>query len=85
VAEFATVVREVISPRPNIVAISADATLEQLRQMVITDSTRIPVYEQNIDQVIASPCARHVELKNRTGDHASRLSAPSGWSRKPSR
>ena len=54
VVEFGDkVVREVMTPRPNIVAISADATLEQLRQLVITEQySRIPVYEQTIDQVI---------------------------------
>jgi len=46
------VVREVMTPRPNIVAIQADATLEQLRELVITEQySRIPVYEQNIDQI----------------------------------
>jgi CBS domain containing-hemolysin-like protein len=35
------------------VAIAADATLEQLRQLVINEQySRIPVYEQNIDQMI---------------------------------
>ncbi len=54
VVEFGDkVVREVMTPRPNIVGISADATLEQLRQLVINEQfSRIPVYEQNIDQVI---------------------------------
>jgi putative hemolysin len=54
VVEFGDkVVREVMTPRPNIVAISADSTLEQLRQLVITEQySRIPVYEQNIDQII---------------------------------
>lgn len=47
------VVREVMTPRPNIVAIQSDATLEQLRQLVITEQySRIPVYEQNIDQIV---------------------------------
>jgi putative hemolysin len=42
-----------MTPRPNIVAIAADATLEQLRQLVINEQfSRIPVYEQNIDQMI---------------------------------
>jgi putative hemolysin len=54
VVEFGDkVVREVMTARPNIVAIQADATLEQLRQLVINEQySRIPVYEQNIDQVI---------------------------------
>ena len=53
VVEFGDkVVREVMTPRPNIVAISADATLEQLRQLVINEQfSRIPVYEQNIDRI----------------------------------
>jgi putative hemolysin len=54
VVEFGDkVVREVMTPRPNIVAIPADASLEQLRQLVITEQySRIPAYEQNIDQII---------------------------------
>jgi magnesium and cobalt exporter, CNNM family len=54
VVEFGdTVVREVMTPRPNIVAIEADATLEQLRQLVINEQySRIPVYENTIDSVI---------------------------------
>jgi len=53
VVEFGDkVVREVMTPRPNIVGISADSTLEQLRQLVISEQySRIPVYEQNIDQI----------------------------------
>jgi CBS domain containing-hemolysin-like protein len=53
VVEFGDkVVREVMTPRPNIIAISADATLEQLRQLVITEQySRIPVFEQTIDQI----------------------------------
>jgi putative hemolysin len=54
VVEFGDkVVREVMTPRPNIVAISADSNLEQLRQLVITEQySRIPAYEENIDQIV---------------------------------
>src|SRR5579871_6638707 len=54
VVEFGDkVVREVMTPRPNIVSISADATLEQLRQLVITEQySRIPAFEQSIDQIV---------------------------------
>lgn len=46
-------VREVMTPRPNIVAIGADRSLEDLRQLVIHEQfSRIPVYESTIDQVI---------------------------------
>jgi len=54
VVEFGDkVVREVMTPRPNIVAITADSTLEQLRQLVINEQySRIPIYEGSIDQII---------------------------------
>ena len=54
VVEFGDkVVREVMTPRPNIVAISANASLEQLRQLVITEQySRIPIFEPTIDQVL---------------------------------
>lgn len=54
VVEFGDkVVREVMTARPDIVAIAADADLEQLRQLVINEQySRIPVYEQTIDQII---------------------------------
>jgi len=46
-------VREVMTPRPNIVAVEADASLEDLRQLVINEQySRIPVYEGSIDSVI---------------------------------
>ncbi|HEV2200411.1 MAG TPA: hemolysin family protein [Bryobacteraceae bacterium] len=45
-------VREVMTPRPRIVAISQAATLEALRQLVINEQySRIPVYEESIDQI----------------------------------
>lgn len=54
VVEFGDkVVREVMTPRPKIVATSADASLEELRRLVINEQySRIPVYEGSIDQVI---------------------------------
>jgi putative hemolysin len=46
-------VREVMTSRPNIVAIAADRSLEDMRQLVIHEQySRVPVYEQNIDQII---------------------------------
>lgn len=54
VVEFGDkVVREVMTPRPSIVAIQSDAPLAELRRLVINEQySRIPVYEQNIDTVI---------------------------------
>ncbi len=45
-------VREVMTPRPRVVGIRQDATIEELRQLVIHEQfSRIPVYEDNIDQI----------------------------------
>lgn len=46
-------VREVMTPRPNIVAIAEDKTLEDLRQLVIHEQySRIPVYRGSIDNIV---------------------------------
>jgi putative hemolysin len=46
-------VREVMTPRPKIVAIEANRTLEDLRELVIHEQySRIPVYEETIDHII---------------------------------
>ena len=54
VVEFGDkVVREVMTPRPNIVAISVEASLAELRQLVIHEQySRIPVFEGTIDTVV---------------------------------
>jgi len=53
VVEFGDkVVREVMTPRPRIIAIPAESTLEELRQLVIHEQySRVPVFEKNIDQI----------------------------------
>jgi putative hemolysin len=60
VVEFGDkVVREVMTPRPNIVSIAADATLEELRQLVIHEQySRIPIHEGSIDRIIGFVHAR---------------------------
>jgi putative hemolysin len=54
VVEFGDkVVREVMTPRPAMVAIQADETLERLRQLVINEQySRIPVFEESIDHIV---------------------------------
>src|SRR2546430_7259628 len=45
-------VREVMTPRPDIVAIAADATLEELHgEFVGTRFARVPVYEKSLDDI----------------------------------
>jgi CBS domain containing-hemolysin-like protein len=47
------VVREVMTPRPNMVAIQADETLAQLHELVVNEQySRIPVYRTSIDDII---------------------------------
>jgi putative hemolysin len=46
-------VREVMTPRPDIVAVSADAPLEELHtKLVNTGFTRIPAFENSIDDIV---------------------------------
>jgi CBS domain containing-hemolysin-like protein len=45
-------VREVMTPRPDIVAIAADATLEELHaKFVETKFSKMPVYERTLDEI----------------------------------
>lgn len=66
-------VREVMTPRPNVVAIEADRTLEEFRQLVINEQySRIPVYGTSIDDIIGFVHVRDIlqldeeERKSRT-------------------
>ena len=46
-------VREVMTARPRIIAIEARSTVEELRQLLIEEEhSRIPVYEETIDNVL---------------------------------
>ncbi len=54
-------VREVMTPRPRIVAIEAGASLEQLRQLLIKEEySRIPVFEGTIDSLLGFVHVRDV-------------------------
>jgi putative hemolysin len=48
-----TLVREVMTPRPDIVAIPVDATLDELRALFKEQEySRIPVYQENLDNIL---------------------------------
>ena len=48
-----TLVREVMTPRPDIVAIRVDATLDELRALFREQEySRIPVYGENLDNIL---------------------------------
>jgi CBS domain containing-hemolysin-like protein len=54
-------VRDVMTPRPEVVSIPADATVEQLRRVLVeTKYSRIPVYENALDEIIGIAYARDV-------------------------
>jgi putative hemolysin len=48
-----TVVKEVMTPRPDIVAIRADASLQDLRTLFREEQySRMPVYRENLDNIV---------------------------------
>jgi putative hemolysin len=56
-------VRELMTPRPDIVAISAGASLDELRGLFMESKySRIPVYEQSLDDVFGVVHARDLLL-----------------------
>ncbi|HEY6464385.1 MAG TPA: hemolysin family protein [Candidatus Acidoferrales bacterium] len=62
VMEFGeTRVRDVMTPRPDVVAIAASATLEDLRKLMVTTKySRVPAYENSLDDVIGIAMSRDV-------------------------
>jgi magnesium and cobalt exporter, CNNM family len=48
-----TLVREVMTPRPDMVAVHADATLDDLRTLFREQEySRVPVYNENLDNIV---------------------------------
>ncbi|MCC7186883.1 MAG: HlyC/CorC family transporter [Acidobacteria bacterium] len=48
-----TLVREVMTPRPDVVAVHADATVDDLRALVREQQySRMPVYRDNLDNIV---------------------------------
>ena len=48
-----TLVREVMTPRPDIVAIQADASIDDLRQLLQEQEySRLPVFAENLDNIV---------------------------------
>ena len=64
-------VREVMTPRPDVIAISARATLEELRERVVeTKFSRLPVYEKSLDDIVGIAMARDMlEVPDRDAAH----------------
>lgn len=54
-------VRDVMTPRPDVVAIPAQATVEELRRRVVeTKFSRLPVYEKSLDDIAGIVVARDI-------------------------
>lgn len=64
-------VREVMTPRPAIIAIPVDRTLDELRALVRSEQfSRVPVYENTIDHIIGFIHVRDLwEMEDRDRDH----------------
>ncbi len=81
VVEFGdTVVREVMTPRPDVVAVQAGATLSELRTLFVERQySRLPVYEEDLDHVLGFVFVKDlVPLADTAGDERiiSRLLRP---------
>jgi putative hemolysin len=73
-----TQVRQVMTPRPDMVAISADSTVADLRQLMReTKYSRIPVYGENLDDIVGVITLRDlVEYEGDEGDTLRGLCRP---------
>ena len=64
-----TLVREVMTPRPDIVAIPAGATLSELRALFREQEySRIPVYQENLDNILGVVFVKDLILLGDTPD-----------------
>ena len=66
-----TTVAEVMTPRPDIIAIANDATIDEAEEMILEEGhSRLPVYEETIDQIIGVILWRDVWRSRRKGDRS---------------
>ncbi|MBE0448440.1 MAG: HlyC/CorC family transporter [Actinobacteria bacterium] len=64
-----TVVREVMVPRMDMVAVSADAPIEEVLSLIIREGhSRIPVYEDTVDNVIGVIYAKDLLIQVQKGN-----------------
>jgi CBS domain containing-hemolysin-like protein len=64
-------VRDVMTPRPDVIAIRSTASLEDLRELIIkTKFSRLPVYDKSLDDVVGIVFARDMlEVPDRDRPH----------------
>jgi magnesium and cobalt exporter, CNNM family len=64
-----TLVREVMTPRPDIVAISSESTIRELRALFREQEySRIPVFKENLDNIQGIVFVKDLFLLNEAGD-----------------
>lgn len=64
-------VREVLSPRPDVTAVPADATVDEaMRVITETGFSRIPVYQESLDHIIGVLYAKDLLRYLRVGEQA---------------
>jgi CBS domain containing-hemolysin-like protein len=65
-----TIVREVMVPRPDVVAIEADKTLRDVQALVLEHGySRVPVYREDLDDVVGIVYAKDVLKALHQGKH----------------
>lgn len=65
----ATEVQEVMVPRVNIVAVSVDATIEEVRQRIVESGhSRLPVYDETLDTIVGILYIKDLFCAEATGD-----------------
>src|SRR5271170_1061695 len=64
-------VRDLMTPRPDVIAIRAAATLEELSELIVEKKfSRIPVYEKSLDDIVGVVMARDIlEVSDRDAAH----------------
>ncbi|MCL6471678.1 MAG: hemolysin family protein [Firmicutes bacterium] len=64
-----TIVREVMVPRMDMVAVNVDAPLEEVLSLIIREGhSRIPVYEETVDNVVGIIYAKDLLIQMRKGN-----------------
>jgi putative hemolysin len=71
-----TLVREVMTPRPDIVAIPAESTLDELRALFREQEySRIPVFKENLDNILGIVYVKDLIQVTGTDGHAQPIAA----------
>jgi putative hemolysin len=81
IVEFGgTLVREVMTPRPDIVAIRGEATLDELLSLLREQEySRVPVFKDGLDNILGVVFVKdlmHVDLRNASGAAVSTIMRP---------